>query len=546
MFLFDFILLAAGLFAIYLGVVVAIRSGRLPVHRAFTFFAVNLGLWSVCLALLEQTEEPMFEHLSFLFATLGLLALPLFVYNFPRYNWPRWWLWLIYVPAIPLVVLSPTSYFISEIQFNQGTVRPIPGPSFDILMIILGFYFTLSLIVYLWRYYQNKDNDKLRLQYVGAGLVIFLMIGSIGMLLLPFFDSYDYLITAPMAGFLVLLTLSTLAVLKQELIDIRIIVTEVIVFLAAGLVLTNNLMQATTNLEYMSSGFLLATFLFTAARLVSIIVGVLRQRRALKVANAKMKDLMEMKDEFLQIASHQLRAPLTALRGLIEMQATGYFDDLAADKVQEFRKEMSGAANRLYELVNDLLRSLKMEGNKLPLEFGEVDLVKLINEAVETLKTNYDKRQLKLEFQAPEVGFPVIEGDKEYLRQILINLIDNAEHYTKTGGTTVTLKQDGDAVVIDVTDTGIGITKEEMAKLFQKFARAARAQEFRHEGTGLGLFIARKIAESHNGSLSLASEGENKGTTAEVKLPIKQPAQSKQAETESDVANETAKTQSAG
>ncbi len=521
MILIDLVFLSAGVFTIYLGVMVALRGGTQVVYKTFPFFAVCLGFWAVSLVLLGQTEEPAFEKVALLFSLLGIAGLPLFMYTFPRYTWPKWWFWSIYLPLPGLLWLLPSSLIITAVSFVNHVAVPQPGELFVYYVGALAFYLILTLAIYLYRYYTLKGADRLRAQYIGLGLVTFILLGLVAVVILPYFGNFTYLFTAPMSAFLVLLSLTAVAVMRQDLIDIQIVIVEITVFLAAGIVLLNNLLHAESSLELIAGGFLLAVFLFTGIRLLALLMDIWHQRQALKVANEKLGELMAMKTEFLQIASHQLRAPLTSLRGLVQMEASGYFNDLPEVKRDQLRQQMLVAVDRLQELVNDLLRALRLEGEKLPFTFAAVDVAAVIKEAVEALTPSYAKRQLSLVFHQPTRPLPLFHGDKEYLRQVFINLIDNAEKYTEAGGVTVTLHQENDYLVAEVIDTGIGITPAETKELFEKFSRGQRAQSLREDGTGLGLFIAKKIVESHQGTLSLVSKGENKGTIARVILPLK-------------------------
>lgn len=522
----DLLFLSAGVFTVYLGLMVAFRGGTQVVYKTFPFFAVNLGFWAVSLVLLNQTQAELFEKAALLFSLLGIAALPLFMYTFPRYGWPRWWFWLLYLPLLPLVSILPSRQIIASITFEKGVAIPDIGPLFIWYGGTLAFYLLLALGLYLYRYYTLQGADRLRAQYIGLGLVTFILLGIVAAVVLPVLGNFNYLFTAPMSAFLVLLSLTAVAVMRQELIDIQIVMVEIGVFLAAGIVLLNNLFHAATSLELITGGFLLAVFLFTGLRLFALLMDIFRQRQALKAANEKLSELMEMKTEFLQIASHQLRAPLTSLRGLVQMEASGYFNDLPEEKRAELRQHMLVSVDRLQELVNDLLRALRLEGEKMPFTFSAVDMAALAQEAIETLQASYKKRGLSLSLQPTGRGLPAIAGDKEYLRQVLVNLIDNAEKYTKVGGTKIVLHQEGNYLVVEITDTGIGITPEEAKKLFEKFSRGERARSLREDGTGLGLFIAKKIVESHHGQLIMVSEGVNKGTTARILLPLKKPSRS--------------------
>ncbi len=518
----DFLFLAAGIFTIYLGITVWIRGKNEAMYQVFTFFSTMLGLWAISLILLNQTHDILFGTIAMFFSLVGIAALPLFTYTFPHNPYPRKLFWLLYIPLVGTLIALAVIGNQPPLVFSDGVIQPIPGLGFTIFSLTLAFYLVVALVIYLYRFSTTSGNDRLRVQYIGLGLITFVAMGLFGTVVLPYFDDYSFLFTAPMSAFLALLTLTSLAVLREELVDIRIVVIEIVVFLAAGIVLINNLLRAGGYIEFLTTGFLLAIFLFTAGRLVALLIKTMKQRQNLKEANVRLKELMSMKSEFLQIASHQLRAPLTSLYGLIQMEAAGEFNDLPEDKRKELHGHMLTSAEQLRNLVNDLLRALKLEGEKLPLHFESIDVIDIIQEAIASLKVNYEQRKLSLTFNEPRRRPKKISADPDYLRQVFINLIDNAEKYTKEGGTTITIDSDWNNVTITVHDTGIGIENSEKQLLCQKFVRGERAQEVCKEGTGLGLFITKKIVESHGGTFALESEGIGKGTRAVVTLPFKQ------------------------
>lgn len=246
-----------------------------------------------------------------------------------------------------------------------------------------------------------------------------------------------------------------------------------------------------------------------------------RTTQRLGEANRHLQELMQIKTEFLQIASHQLRTPLTSLRGLLEMQAEGSFETLPDEGRRKMQKDMLSAANNLNNIVNDLLDAMELEGGRLNFTWEQVDMIKLMREAVDTLKPVYDKKGLSINFnrQAP---LPKIEADASYLRQVFLNILNNAEKYTQQGGLTITPRSKEDQIEITFKDTGIGIDPAEIHKLFGKFVRGKRSALVHTDGSGLGLFIIKKIVEEHSGSVTLKSEGVGKGTTVSVILPLKQ------------------------
>lgn len=246
-----------------------------------------------------------------------------------------------------------------------------------------------------------------------------------------------------------------------------------------------------------------------------------RATQRLSEANQHLRELMKIKTEFLQIASHQLRTPLTSLRGLLEMQAEGGFDKLPDEERRGMQKDMLSAANNLNNIVNDLLDVMELEGGKLNFRLEQVDVVKLLQEAADTLKPVYGKKGLSLTFNKPG-ALPKAEADSSYLRQAFLNIINNAEKYTEKGGLVITPRLKAERVEIEFKDTGIGITPDELSKLFGKFVRGKRSALVHTDGSGLGLFIVKKIVEEHGGSVTLESKGVGKGTCVRVTLPLRQ------------------------
>jgi len=248
------------------------------------------------------------------------------------------------------------------------------------------------------------------------------------------------------------------------------------------------------------------------------------QTKEIKDQNTHLQELLKMKSEFLQIASHQLRTPLSAIRGLLSMQADGDFDKLPKIEYKGQQLKMLESSNRLSNIVNDLLDAMELEGGYLNFEFEPVALDEMIYAIMQELQPNYDKKKLYLKLVQPKEPLPKIEAEPKYLREALENFIDNAEKYTNKGGTTITLSRKNKHAIISITDTGIGIPKSDMPKLFHKFSRGDKSSYQHTDGSGLGLFIAKNIIDEHRGTIRLDSLGEGKGTTITIALPLTQPA----------------------
>ncbi len=243
----------------------------------------------------------------------------------------------------------------------------------------------------------------------------------------------------------------------------------------------------------------------------------------LERTKSNLQEILTMKNDFLHIVSHQLRTPLTAVRGLISMWRDGDFDHYTANKMKAVKDRVSANADRLNNIINDMIVAMESEG-ELKLEFGLTDVEKLIKENIEMLKANYEKKGLYIKYSRISENIPEIEADAKYLLHVFMNIIDNAEKYTERGGLEIAVQREGDNVYIRFTDTGIGISEEDRKNLFQKFSRGKKSDLSNPNGSGLGLYIAKQILDEHHGRIQASSLGEGKGATFVVELPVRQEA----------------------
>jgi signal transduction histidine kinase len=241
--------------------------------------------------------------------------------------------------------------------------------------------------------------------------------------------------------------------------------------------------------------------------------------RELRVANYQLKKLDEAKSEFISIASHQLRTPLTVIKGYSSMMIEGSFG-VVPDPIMSNIKKIYESNQRLITLVEDLLNISRIESGRLQFNFEVCQLEEMVGSVVEELKVNADNKNLFLVYDRPVDTLAAVKVDKSKLRQVLINLIDNGIKYTSVGGLTVKVVQDGRLLRFTVTDTGIGIAAEDMPYLFKKFSRGEGISVVHTEGTGLGLYVGKMMIEEQHGHIWVQSAGNGKGSVFGFELPI--------------------------
>ena len=245
-----------------------------------------------------------------------------------------------------------------------------------------------------------------------------------------------------------------------------------------------------------------------------------RATRDLTKANEQLKKLDAAKSEFISIASHQLRTPLTVIKGYISMLLEGNFGVLTKPEIESLEKVYL-SNERLISLVENLLDISRIESGQLEFNFKQVDLSKLVTSVVDKLSDDAKKKNLILEYKPLAKPLPKIKIDEEKIRKVIMNLIDNAIKYTKQGSIVITLELLNHSLKFCVTDSGLGIKSEDMVNMFKKFSRGTGISLIYTEGTGLGLYAARLTIKAHQGNIWVEPNGAGQGSKFCFELPIK-------------------------
>lgn len=246
---------------------------------------------------------------------------------------------------------------------------------------------------------------------------------------------------------------------------------------------------------------------------------VSKATKELRGANEKLKKLDVAKSEFVSIASHQLRTPLTIIKGYISMILENNFGDIS-EKQREPLERVFASNERLIQLVENLLNISRIESGRLTFTFEYVQFEDMVASVFEELSSQAKKKGVGFKYSAPDKQLPKIKLDREKIRQVIMNLTDNAIKYTQKGKVDVAIKKVGDNIEFCVSDDGMGISSDDIKKLFTKFTRGTDISLVHTEGTGLGLYVAKQMIESHHGRIWAESEGVGKGSRFCFELPI--------------------------
>jgi PAS domain S-box-containing protein len=222
-----------------------------------------------------------------------------------------------------------------------------------------------------------------------------------------------------------------------------------------------------------------------------------------------------LKTEFMNIAAHELKSPVTPIKGYLDLIIS---DKETDDQIKKWAQVSLRNAERLLLLVNDILDVSRLENDTMRFEMKKFNSAKLIKEIVEDMRPSIEQKNLSFSVSYPE-NLPDVFGDFYRLQQVLKNLFTNALKFTDEGCIGLTASVEKDYLIINVSDTGIGIHSDELDTIFEKFYQADSAESRKHEGTGLGLFICQEIIFKHKGSITVDSNP-GKGTTFTIMLPI--------------------------
>jgi len=232
----------------------------------------------------------------------------------------------------------------------------------------------------------------------------------------------------------------------------------------------------------------------------------------------EIRKLENLRQEFVANVSHELKTPLTSIKGFIETLSGAVLQD--PERSKTFLKMMEEDADRLTRLIGDLLELSKIESKEIVPKLEPFVLKAEVDKAITAFHTHFAAKKVIVENQIPENQIPKVLADRDQLRQVLVNLLDNAVKFNKEGGRIVfKANTENGMIKVSVTDTGIGIPEESIFRIFERFFRVDKARSRELGGTGLGLAIVKHIVEAHGGSVSCKSQL-GKGSEFSFTIPV--------------------------
>ena len=515
--------------SISLAIFVYFQNPEKKLNRYFSLFAISVAFWSMGYFAWQTARDAETALIWLRVLMLGAIFIPIFYFHFvvTLLKLSQKMRALLVGGYVFALIFIPLTFFTDSV-ISGVTSRlwfpfwPQPGILFHIFLLGFFAYTAYSWYLLIRAIQSTTDhNRKTQILYVFWGTLIGFLGGSTN-----YFLWYDISIP-PIGNFAVAIYVAMigLAILKTQLFDIRILLTQLLVGVLSVLLFINLILSETT-FEYFWKGSMLLAFLGAGYLLVKSVMNEIKIREDLERAYVKVKELDEAKSEFVSIASHQLRTPLTAIKGYISMLIEGTYGKLLPRQKKPM-ENMYRSNERLITLVNDLLNISRIESGRVKMEWQKAKLQEVIQEVIDELQIKAKQKRLKLVLQQPKLPLPSFNMDPVKVRNIVLNIIDNAIRYTRKGSIILTLSSQPanrtfatKNALITIKDTGEGMSKEELRHLFESFSRGKTGTKMWTEGTGLGLYIAKQYVQMHKGRIWAKSPGKGKGSTFFVELPV--------------------------
>lgn len=435
-----------------------------------------------------------------------------------------------HVEKIVILAVSAPAFWLTFIgysvtDFFQPWCEATENPSITLYKLFAEVIFVVMILISFfigWR--KSNRNKRIQISTIALAILFFFSVFSGTEYVASVTDDYEI----NLYGLFVLpvfLVVMAFAITNLKVFNIRHLGTQIMVYILLIMVGSQFLFlesstDAALNILTLGIAIILGLILLqNAKRELEGRVQIEKLAGELSAANDKLRQLDRQKTEFLSIASHQLRAPLTAIKGYSSLILEGSFGAVS-DKVRGAVDVVFQSSQKLVTVIEDFLNITRIELGKMKYEMAEMDLRQMTEMVIREQAHQVETRGLKLSFQAEPDGDYKITADSGKISQVVANLIDNAVKYNnKQGEIKVSLARTSEGKVrLTVQDTGVGLTPDAAAHLFEKFTRAADAGKVNVVGTGLGLYVARQIVEAHGGRIWAESAGPGQGSAFVVEL----------------------------
>jgi signal transduction histidine kinase len=500
---------------IILGLFIFLKNPKSKINRIFLVLTFWVLVWIGANFL--ENEPILADYRSLLlkidFASAIFLAYYFFFFciNFPKnLNFSRIQRISLILLAFIFFILSFSSLIIKNFSFSDSTIQFERGILYWVYTLMILSYVGIGSLSLIFRFKKLQGSEKIQTLYIILGFVLSGIVAIIvNLILTQIMTISTEIYRIGIYGISFFIFFTAYALIKYHLMNVKLVLTEILVAVGSLILVIDSFLSLNSSIVFLKLGILVA-FIYLGVSLIRSVLKEVQQRE-------KIEELSKYKSELLSIVAHQIKNPLAVIKGY----ATLIKDKTVSEPnlVSEIIQKIHVSACRLIDLLNNLLDLGHIEDGKMHYDFEEIELNKFLKDIAEDFQFVAQQKNLELVFKSTPQKV-LIKGDSYKLSQVFRNLIDNAIKYTEKGFVKIAITRtdtDYKSVLITISDSGMGMSQESIGKLFQKFVRGAQEEI---TGSGLGLYIGKQIIEAHQGKIWAESEGEDKGSSFFVELPM--------------------------
>jgi signal transduction histidine kinase len=518
------------------GAILFYLNKRHEVNQLFSLWMLALATWTLTLIAFfgaaDAATAVTWMRAAYASAIIAVVAFWYFATQFPKpvklpaaahvANAASLVVFVAAIMATPLIVVGVIGR-----PWAQNVV--ISSVGWTVYAVYLLYFFLSAHLILYAKFLRASGVERMQLKYVV--LSVFIGGGIFGVffnlvLPSPIFREWDLIWLGPAATTATIVPFVAYAVTKHNLFNVRGVFTEILVGYTVAFALIDAVFFETV------AGFFLKAAVAVAITFFGVVlirrVNADERRRLelqritvqLEKANERLKEVDRQRSEFISIASHQLRTPMTVIKGYLSLALEGAYGRVGPTLRDKLELVFS-MNDRLVHMIGNMLNMSRIEKGKIEYLCSEFDVRQVAAQVVDEMSTKAKQKGLAARLVGPEARPVIGYGDPDKVREVLVNLMDNAIKYSKKGTVTVRVKRAAGAAVVTVEDRGIGIAPDDARNLFRRFYRGKQEDGGRESGTGLGLYICARFMKDMGGSIGIARTAPGKGTTFEVRVPLK-------------------------
>jgi len=537
----NIVISVAGLINLVIGLIIYIHQPKSAINRSFFLLMSVISLWAFLMFFFRSLAGSheyalVIARIMYAIAALVPAIFLSFVVGFLGYKHKyKRIIGFVGASLVSLIVVAiiTTPILLTDVILISRNLEPIITFNNTIYVIYALYIMVMFMTSYVFLVHallerRRRNKSIKQIFYIILSTSVAATATLVTNLIAPLFGYFELNWFGQISILLMVLFLAY-GVYKERIFNARIATVELLV--ATSLILSlSQIILSKSSLATMFSFVTLILFgvfglalIKTVNREIKANERLQKQKKKLRQLNKRLVEMDEKKTEFLHIATHQLRGPITAIRGYTALLHDGDYGKMN-NQIQVPLQKILVASEVMTDTINDYMDIARIEENRIKIKPEDLNLCEIVIQQMDMAKVHAEKQgiQFILDIDKESNSQCAVHADMKSIVQVLNALLENAIKYTPQG--TVTLQAghsaDGKRAVIKVKDSGIGIPKAEIDNIFSKFSRASNAKQSSIFGTGMGLFIAKSLIEVNGGSINVASDGNGKGTTFTMELPL--------------------------